>query len=94
MNQNFPHQDQRLHHLDPERLARLDKMAEQLSKTPDSKKMSVFLSILEEMRTSDLSFSPNDQDLLFTVMTEHMNEQEKKKAMMIRQLSSLLMKNK
>ncbi len=94
MNQNPIHQDQRLHHLDPERLARLTKLAEQLSNTPDNQKMSAFLSIMQEMRSSDLSFSPCEQDLLFTVLTEHMSEREKKKAMMIRQLSSQLTKNK
>ena len=92
MNQKSIHQDQRLHHLDPERLTRLTKLAEQLSSTPDNKKMSTFLSILQEMRSSDLSFSSNEQDLLFTVLTEHMSDQEKQKAMMIRRLSSQLTK--
>ncbi len=92
MNQKSIHQDQRLHHLDPERLTRLTKLAEQLSNTPDNKKMSTFLSILQEMRSSDLSFSSNEQDLLFTVLTEHMSDQEKQKAMMIRRLSSQLTK--
>ncbi len=92
MSQKSIHQDQRLHHLDPERLTRLTKLAEQLSSTPDNKKMSTFLSILQEMRSSDLSFSSNEQDLLFTVLTEHMSDQEKQKVMMIRRLSSQLTK--
>ena len=94
MNQKSFHQDQRLHQLDPERLSRLTRMAEQLSNTPDSQKMAVFLSIIQDMRTSQLSFSPTEQELLFHVLTEHMSEQEKKRAMMIRQLSAQLMKNK
>ena len=94
MNQKSIHQDQRLHHLDPEQLSRLTKMAEQLSNTPDSQKMAVFLSIMQDMRASQLSFSPTEQELLFHVLTEHMSEQEKKRAMMIRQLSAQLMKNK
>ena len=54
--------------------------------------MTVFLNIMQEMRTNDLRFSTDEQELLFTILTENMNENEKKKAMMIRQLSSQLMK--
>ena len=94
MNQKSIHQDQRLNHLDKERLSRLTKMAEQLSNTPDSQKMAAFLNIMQDMRASQLSFSPTEQELLFHVLTKHMSEQEKKRAMMIRQLSAQLMKNK
>ena len=81
-------QDKRLHNLDQEKLERLTHLANTLASTPDSQKMNVFLNILQEMRTDSLSFSSNEKDLLFTMLTEHMSDEEKRKAIMIRQLSS------
>ena len=82
------HQDNRLHNLDQKKLEQLTHLANTLANTPDPQKTTVFLSILQEMRTNSLSFSANEQELLFTMLTENMSEAEKKKAVMIRQLSS------
>ena len=92
MKQQSIHQDKHLHNLDQKRLERLTQLADTLSNTPENQKMTVFLNIMQEMRTNDLRFSTDEQELLFTILTENMNENEKKKAMMIRQLSSQLMK--
>lgn len=92
MKQQSIHQDKRLHNLDQKRLERLTQLADTLSNTPENQKMTVFLNIMQEMRTNDLRFSTDEQELLFTILTENMNENEKKKAMMICQLSSQLMK--
>lgn len=82
------HQDNRLHNLDQKKLEQLTHLANTLANTPDPQKTTVFLSILQEMRTNSLSFSADEQELLFTMLTENMSEAEKKKAVMIRQLSS------
>ena len=82
------HQDNRLHNLDQKKLEQLTHLANTLANTPDPEKTTVFLSILQEMRTNSLSFSADEQELLFTMLTENMSEAEKKKAVMIRQLSS------
>ena len=82
------HQDNRLHNLDQKKLEQLTHLANTLANTPDPQKTTVFLSILQEMRTNSLSFSADEQELLFTMLTENMTEAEKKKAVMIRQLSS------
>ncbi|MBE5972466.1 MAG: hypothetical protein E7246_08125 [Lachnoclostridium sp.] len=92
MKQSSFHQDKRLHNLDRDRLERLMQLADTLSSTPENQKMSVFLAIMQEMRTKDLTFSSDEQELLFTILTENMSENEKKKARMIRQLSSQLSK--
>ena len=82
------HQDNRLHNPDQKKLEQLTHLANTLANTPDPQKTTVFLSILQEMRTNSLSFSADEQELLFTMLTENMSEAEKKKAVMIRQLSS------
>ena len=92
MKQSSIHQDQRLHQLDKERLERLTRFADTLSKAPQAQKMTVFLGIMQEMRTNHLTFSSEEQELLFSVLTEHMSEQEKQKAVMIRNLSARLAK--
>ena len=85
------HQGKQLHNPDQEKLERLTHLANTLANTPDPQKMNVFLSILQEMRTNSLSFSSEEQDSLFTMLTENMSDAEKKKASMIRQLSSKMM---
>lgn len=92
MNQQSIHQDKRLHNLDQERLKRLTHLADTLSNTPENQKLTVFLGIMQEMQANNLTFSMDEQELLFTILTENMNESDKKKAMMIRQLSSQLRK--
>ena len=82
------HQENRLHNPDQEKLEQLTHFANTLANAPDPQKMSIFLSILQEMRSQSLSFSADEKDLLFTMLTENMNDEEKKKASMIRQLSS------
>ena len=92
MNQHSIHQDKRLHTLDDDRLKRLTQLADKLSSTPENQKMSVFLTIMQEMRTTNLTFTQEEQELLFNVLIENMNENDKKKAIMIRQLSSKMNK--
>jgi len=88
MDHQFFQKDKRLQNLDPRRLDRLLRMADRLSNAPENQKMSVFLSLMQEMQASKLTFSKEEQELLFFILTENMDEKEKKKAAMIRQLSA------
>lgn len=81
-------QDERLQHLDPKQLELLSQLAEELSNAPMNEKAMVFFSIMQKTKKQNISFSPPEQELLFSILTEHMSPEEKKKARMIRNLSS------
>ena len=85
------HQNNHLHTPDQEKLEYLTHFANTLANTPDTQKMNVLMNILQEMRTNSISFSADEKDLLFTMLTENMSDAEKKKASMIRQLSFKMM---
>lgn len=90
MTQHSFSYDKRAQNISPERLDRLIQMANTLSRTPDQQKTAAFLSIMQEMHSQNLTFTQEEQNLLFDLLTENMNEKEKKQAMMIRKLSSQL----
>lgn len=77
------HKDQRLSHLDPERLSRLLSYAKELSEAPQNQKMNTFLSIHQRASGQNISFSEEERDLLIQVLTEHMSPDEKKRVEMI-----------
>lgn len=87
-------QDERLKHLDSERIEFLTQLAEELSDAPQKEKTIVFLNIMQKARKKNIAFSPPEQELLFSVLTENMNPEEKKKAMMIRNLSLQFMQQR
>ena len=79
--------DSRLKDMDPERLSMLMELAQKLSDTPQNQKMTQFMMILQTASQKNVAFSKDEQDLLFSIMTEQMNPEEKKKMEMIRNLS-------
>lgn len=80
--------DQRLEHLDQERLATLMSYAKELSDAPQDQKMQTFLSINKRAAKENISFSGEERDLLIQVLTEHMTPEEKKRVELIKSLAS------
>ena len=90
MTQHSFSYDKRAQNISHERLERLIQMANKLSCTPEHQKINAFLSIMQEMHSQNLTFTQEERNILFDLLTENMNENEKKQAMMIRKLSSQL----
>ena len=92
MKHNQPNQtfktDQRLRHLDQERLTKLMSYAKELSDAPADQKMQTFLSINKRASNENISFSGEERDLLIQVLTEHMTPEEKKRVELIQSLAS------
>lgn len=79
--------DPRLLQMEREKLSLLLSFADELSAAPNQQKMSVFLKLNQQIKERNLFFSGEERDLLFQILTEHMNPEEKKKAGMIRRFS-------
>lgn len=86
--------DSRLNQMDPDRLSLLLDFANELAGTPDNRKLSCFLSISKRVATQNVQFSPAEQDLLLSVLTEGMSPEEKQKAEMIRNLAARMPRGK
>ena len=88
-NNDFEHlkKDNRLKDMDPERLSQLMELAQKLSDTPQDQKMTQFMLILQTASQKNVAFTRNEQELLFSILTEQMSPEEKKKMEMIRNLS-------
>ena len=87
---NHPHpkaNDPRLNKIPKERLQILFNMAEQLKQAPPSQKLPVFLSLQKNVSVMDISFSDAERELLLSVFTEGMSQEDLKKVQMIRNLS-------
>lgn len=87
-NQTFTQSsDPRLKQIPKEHLQMLYEMAEQLKQAPSNEKLSVFLSIRKQAADAGISFNDQERDLLFSVLTEGMSQDDLKKVQMIRKLS-------
>ncbi len=82
------YKDERLKNMSPERLELLMNLANELSEAPQNQKTNKFLSIMQNMSKNNVSFSTEEQQVLFSILTENMSPEEKKKAEMIRRLAS------
>ena len=82
--------DQRLSHLDKERLATLQTFASELASAPQNQKMSTFLSINKRASDMHVMFSKEERDLLIEVLTENMTAEEKHRVSIIQNLSAKL----
>ena len=76
-----------------EQMESLASLANELSNAPQDQKMSTFLRIMQTASAQNIRFTEPEQDLLFSVLTEHMPPEEKKKAELIRKLSSQMRKS-
>ena len=79
--------DPRLHNMDPAKIALLASFADELSKAPDHQKLQAFLSLNQKMQKTSISFSAQERELLFDVLTENLSPAERQKAGMIRRLA-------
>lgn len=86
--------DSRLNQMDPDRLSLLLDFASELENAPDNQKLSCFLSISQKAAKQNVYFSPAEQEILLSVLTENMSPEEKKKAEMIKNLASRLPRGK
>lgn len=97
MNQNQTFEqwrkDPRLKNISPERLRLLSEMAEQLKQAPQNQKMAVFMSIQQKAKTSGVMFTDAERDLMVSVLTENMTQEERAKVQMIQKLASRMKKN-
>lgn len=80
--------DPRLKSMNPERLSMLLEMAEVLASAPTSRKMTEFLRINQDASKKGIRFTPTEQEILISVLTEDMSPEEKAKVEMIRKLAS------
>ena len=85
--------DPRLKSMDPNRLAMLTAFAKELSEAPAEQKMPVFLSINQKAAAGGMNFTPDERELLVSVLTENMSKEEKAKVQLIRNLASRMQKN-
>ena len=76
--------DPRLHHMDAKKIALLASFAGELAAAP---RMNLFLDLHRKMRQSNLVFSSEERDLLFSILTENLSPDGRKKAEMIRRLA-------
>jgi len=79
--------DPRLHHMDARKIALLASFADELAAAPEDQKMNLFLELHKKMQRSNLSFSTEERDLLFCILTENLSPEGRKKAEMIRRLA-------
>ncbi len=94
MNQHDFQHDERLKDMDPEQIARLMSLANELSGAPQNQKMNTFLGIMNRTSRQNISFSPQEQEVLFSILTEDMRPDERKKAEMVRKLASQLQRQR
>lgn len=80
--------DPRLKAMDPERLSILLEMAEALAAAPANRKMNEFLKLNQNVSQKGIHFTPTEQEVLISVLTENMSPEEKAKVEMIRKLAA------
>lgn len=78
--------DPRLKTMEPGKLKLLLSFAESLEQTPNEHKMAVLLSLQKRAAEERLTFSPEETELLFTILTKDMPPGERQKLQMIRSL--------
>ena len=59
--------DPRLHHMDAKKIALLASFADELAAAPEAQRMNLFLDLHRKMRQSNLVFSSEERDLLFSI---------------------------
>ena len=78
--------DPRLKTMDQKKLTLLMSFAESLEQTPNEHKMAILLSLQKRAAEEYLTFSPEETELLFTILTKDMPPGERQKLQMIRNL--------
>lgn len=81
-------EDSRLKSMDAKRLSMLLEMAETLASAPADKKITEFFKIRQDASKKGIPFTPQEQDILISVLTENMSPEEKAKVEMIRKFAS------
>ena len=85
--------DPRLKSVNPDRLAMLTSFAKELAEAPADRKISIFLSISQKANATGTTYTPEERELLVSVLTENMSKEEKAKVQLIRNLASKMQKN-
>ena len=70
--------DPRLHHMDAKKIALLASFADELAAAPEAQRMNLFLDLHRKMRQSNLVFSSEERDLLFSILTENLSPDGRK----------------
>ena len=80
--------DERLKNVDSERIALLTTFAKELAEAPSNQKMAQFLAISQKAAAQTIVFSPEERELMLSVLTENMSPEEKQKVKLIQNLVS------
>lgn len=86
MNESLKN-DPRLKNLNPDRIEKLLAFSRALEDAPGDQKMQTFLTMSQQASKDGLKFTPQETDLLLSVLMESMSPNEKKRAQMIMNLA-------
>ena len=82
--------DPRLKDMDPAKLSLLSRLADRLRAAPQAEKMNALLSLSQEAAQAGLSFTSEETGLLFSILTEDLSPEEKKRAQLVQTLAAKL----
>ncbi|ADL04282.1 hypothetical protein [Lacrimispora saccharolytica] len=91
MNANWK-QDPRLKNMNPQKLSMLTEFAKRVETTPKDQLFPTLLSLNAEASRKGIQFNDQETDLLISIMSTNMDQNEKKRIETLRMLSKNFMK--
>lgn len=91
MNANWK-QDPRLKGMNPQKLSLLNEFAKRVETTPKDQLLPTLLSLNAEASQKGIQFNDQETDLLISIMSTNMDQNEKKRIETFRMLSKNFMK--
>lgn len=91
MNTNWK-QDPRLKKMNPQKLSLLTEFAKRVETTPKDQLLPTLLSLNAEASQKGVQFNDEETDLLISIMSANMDQNERKRVDTLRMLSKNLMK--
>lgn len=86
MNESWKN-DPRLKGMDQEKLSLLLDLAGELEKAPESLKLTALLSVSKRAADRNIRFSPEERELLISILTEGMSPEEKSRVRLLLRLA-------
>ncbi|MBE7721422.1 hypothetical protein [Lacrimispora indolis] len=91
MNANWK-QDPRLKNMNPQKLSMLNEFAKRVETTPKDQLLPTLLSLNAEASQKGIQFNDQETDLLISIMSANMDQNERKRIDTFRMLSKNFMK--
>lgn len=91
MNANWK-QDPRLKNMNPQKLSMLNEFAKRVETTPKDQLLPTLLSLNAEASQKGIQFNDQETDLLISIMSTNMDQNERKRIDTFRMLSKNFMK--